>query len=256
MTGSRLDIDRNDKLFDLAVRDAYRLFNGRLLSTPGSADDLDDGNVPEMPAELDDKVLMTIRRLERRRHHSQACRFARRAAVIVLVVLIVSGGALMNVRAFREEAVRFWINWSGQLVQIVLNPDAQESQGTASDPTAAAAVFYQPGYLPEDLACVKDITNTAGRWRLLVYRSADGLRSLTFNQSFVSGGGTLSIDTEYSGSEEVTVGGLRGILVTSAVPGEGENKLWWKDQSMSFLISSNLAPEEIIRVAESLKIEP
>ncbi|MEA4890625.1 MAG: DUF4367 domain-containing protein [Clostridiaceae bacterium] len=257
MTISRLDANRNDKLFDLAVQDAYRLYNTLQLESSDLLDDSETGSLPEIPAGLDDKVIRMIRRREKQRRRYQACRFARRAAVIVLIVLIVSAGTLMNVQAFREEAIRFWVNWSDQFVQIVLNPDSQESQGFTSDPASpAAAVFYQPGYLPEGLTCVKDITNTAGRWRLLVYQSADGLRNLTFNQSSVSGGGTLFIDTEHSGSEEITVRGLKGILVTNAVPGEGENKLWWKDQTMSFLISSNLTPEELIRVAESLEIEP
>lgn len=257
MRTNHLERMRIDKLFDLAVQDAYRLENARLLEQADAIDKTAD-NPAEPGARLDQSVMRLIR-LEQKKHR-RLHRFmvARRVAIIVLVILIITSSALMSVEAIRESTIRTLVAWSDKVLNILFNSDPREQQGTsetsATDPASTRG--YRPAWLPDGFTLTDEVSDISGKWRMLVYRSADGRQSLTLTQSHLTGGGTLSIDTENALSQEVLVKGLDGILVTSAQPGEGENKLWWKDQGTSFLISANLDPDTMIRVAESLEMIP
>lgn len=258
MRTNHLEQIRIDKLFDLTVQDAYRLENARLLEQADAIDETAEHSA-ESSARLDQSVMRLIR-LEQKKHRRLHRVFvARRVAIIVLVILIVTSSALMSVEAIRESTIRTLVAWSDKVLNILFNPDPHEQQGTSETSAAddpASTREYRPAWLPDGFTLTNDVTDISGKWHMLVYLSADGRQSLTLTQSHLTGGGTLSIDTENALSQKVLVKGLNGILVTSAQPGEGENKLWWKDQGTSFLISANLDPDIMIRVAESLEIIP
>lgn len=256
MAQTRVDHEINQKLFDLAVEASYRQFNQSILDGSASVVQSDADAVPAYPADLDERVLRLIGRERRKARQRRLLRGLQRVAVIILVVLLCATGALMTVEAFREATVRTLIEWSDKIIQIILAPDPRETTGPTSPSVSGSPdCRYQPAWLPEGLKLDQDVSDDAGAWRMMTYQSEDGLH-LSFYQTHLQSGGLLAIDRESATSQETTIRGLPAILVTRVMPGDGEIKLWWKDDKTSFMISTNLDLDHLVRVAENIVYAP
>lgn len=170
---------------------------------------------------------------------------AKRAAIILAIILPVSLGSLLSVEASRNAIFNALLDWKSDHVDIHYR-DGEASSHPAVAASGASAV--KPQYLPKGFVEAKSVQN--GSDLITEYRNSSG-RRIRLRESPLTKEGTLAVDTEHTTRKEVKIQGEEALLFAASASGE-TSYLAWKSHFHSFLLSSEIPSEELIKIAESI----
>lgn len=166
------------------------------------------------------------------------------SAAAILLVSAVTLSALMVNPTARAWVERVITEWSEVATRFIF-------QGAAE----RIAVGWTAEYLPEGFVLTEE-TELFEHSLFYQYESADG-GVIRFDCFPIGSGMVTSIDSEHSDPEPLTIQGGPATLHRSNTPGK-PNYLTWTDvgETTWFCLTSELAPEELIKIAESVTALP
>lgn len=160
--------------------------------------------------------------------------YSKRAACIILVLAILSGITVFSVEAWRVKFLNF-----------VFHTEEPNTDFNFSSPdTSFQNDEITLGYIPEGFTLAEDhSTETSVE---LFFDTDEQYFSISIN----SIDSNFSIDTENGSIEHITVNGVEAIFTSN----HNINALVWHTQDYSFTILGNISKEDIIKIAENIKI--
>ncbi|WP_411678027.1 DUF4367 domain-containing protein [Caproicibacter sp.] len=167
----------------------------------------------------------------------------KRVAVLLAIMIPVSLGSLLSVEASRNAIFNQIMNWKSNNVDIHYQGTSSSQSGSESDN------ILKPQYLPEGFVEVQTIQ--VGRETVTKYQDKKET-TIYLHQCSLAGEGLLSVDTEHTTREEIELQGEKALLFSAKSPGE-TSYLIWSNQSRSFLLSSVIDPEQLIKIAQSIE---
>ena len=84
---------------------------------------------------------------------------------------------------------------------------------------------------------------------MTTYENGKGA-SVTFTQTPLDKAGKMSIDSEHTTYREITIQGKKAVLF-EAKRAEDRSYVLWQSKKTSFVLSSVISKDELIRIAES-----
>lgn len=161
---------------------------------------------------------------------------AKRAAAIILVIVI-SLSAALSVEAIRTPIINFFSEVYEKFTNIWFDD-------TASGAPEIIEEIYLPDYIPEGF----ELVNKEVYEQDLYYTYSNGDKQLKIWQTVVYGS-NITLDTENTEVEKLTISGFEGIYYEN----KGLGQIFWSDEKYAFHIVGNLEKHELIMIAESLK---
>lgn len=117
----------------------------------------------------------------------------------------------------------------------------QNAQGVTAD--------WRPAYIPEGFEETQAEWNEEMRWLDLVYEDGKG-QFFTLSLVPAEQNNSFNVDNEHSDYSDMTINGLPASLFVSNTVGYPNNLIWTNaDQSIAFLLSSNIDADEMIQIA-------
>lgn len=105
--------------------------------------------------------------------------------------------------------------------------------------------YYIPEYIPDGFTLKEEDYTGCGVW--MYWETIDG-KNFDYSQNPLDS--SCLIDNERHTNENITVNGDNAVLSYN----EKTCSIFWNNQKYTFLISGNLSKEEIIKIAESVKL--
>lgn len=170
---------------------------------------------------------------------------AKRVAVIAALIIPISVGSLLSVEASRNAIFNALIDWKSDHAYIHYQNEDASSNGNSSE---SGNLMLSPGYLPKGFLKMQSVK--VGSKIETEYRNDQG-EKIILDQVPLSEEGTIAIDTEHTIQKEIEIQGEEASLFT-ANSTDGKSYLVWKSNSYSFLLSSKIPTEQLIKIAESI----
>lgn len=234
----------NIRLFDTLLKAAaVEDFQNELDALP-SEQELNREYAPS--EQLEKGIRSLIRESDRRRRRKKLSRLAKRAAVIAAIVIPISIGSLLSVEASRNAIFNSVMEWKAEHVDIHF----QETTSGASEeepPADEQPEVWEPQYLPEGFFVAEE--KNVGPVHMTTYENGKGA-SVTFTQTPLDKAGKMSIDSEHTTYREITIQGKKAVLF-EAKRAEDRSYVLWQSKKTSFVLSSVISKDELIRIAES-----
>ena len=166
----------------------------------------------------------------------------KRVACIIIAALIALTSITFGVKAIREAVIDFFVETFEKFSIVGFKDEDIQSSLDCIE------TYYAPTYIPEGYELKTD--NRMVTYRRLRYVSSEGY--IEFNQDIIQSV-SIYIDAEETETNKVFVSGYKGLYSNK----NGVISLYWNDYNYSYFIQteSNLAIEEIIKMAESIKAE-
>lgn len=166
-----------------------------------------------------------------------------RAAACVLLALGLSCAALLTTSAQAREWVARWF------IRESSTHTSYDFQGSVPAGEMAA---WAPTYLPEGYAETERID--LGNMVDIFYNTDDHRMWIEFSYLRLSEGNGIDLDNEYHVATDIFINGTYGHLYTAT--NDSPNMVTWfeEETDYAFLLSSRLPPEELISIAESIKV--
>lgn len=160
----------------------------------------------------------------------------KRVAAIAIAIVLALTTTAFSVKAIRDPLVRFITETFEKFTNIIFDNSEEEIEFTKCE----------LGYVPEGFELVEK-TETKFMYREK-YKSIDGT-SIVYTQQ-MNASLIKTIDTEMILYRDICVNGLKGIIYEN----RKEMLVMISSEQYSFTICGNIAEEEIIKIAESIKI--
>nr|WP_319489503.1 DUF4367 domain-containing protein [uncultured Caproiciproducens sp.] len=196
--------------------------------------------------ELRKKFLKLIKESDHQRRRQKLLQFAKRAAVIVAIIIPVSIGSLLSVEASRNFIFNSVLEWKADHVDIHFEDTVSAVSGQES-PAEERPEVWEPQYLPEGFLVAEE--KDVGPVHMITYENGKGA-TVTFTQTPLDKAGKMSIDSEHTTYHEITIKGEKAVLF-EAKRAEDRSYVLWQSKKTSFVISSVISKDELIRIAES-----
>lgn len=182
------------------------------------------------------KKMKTLFSAERRKiKRKKLKKYARTAACMAATAVIVSGITIYNVDALKVRFMNF--------VHEIGKPNSDISfLDNGGMPYSDNNISLD--YVPMGLDMVENSKSKSGIF--LAFESADKYFYVDIDEM----GGTMSIDTEDAVVENISINGLEGICSSK----ETVTILVWHDNKNVFQIHGDIPKEEIVKIAENLKL--
>lgn len=182
------------------------------------------------------KRMKTLFSEERRKiKRKKAKKYARTAACMAAAAVIVSGITIYNADALKVRFMNF--------VHEIGKPNSDISfLDNGGMPYSDNNITFD--YVPMGFDMVKNSKSKSGIF--LAFESADKYFYVDVDEM----GGTMSIDTEDAVVENISINGLEGICSSK----ENVTILVWHDNKNVFQIHGDIPKEEIVKIAENLKL--
>ncbi|WP_283609238.1 DUF4367 domain-containing protein [Faecalispora anaeroviscerum] len=191
------------------------------------------------------KIENMIREANRRLKWRRIQKAAKKVAVIVAILIPVTMVSLLSVEASRNAIFNAVMNWESDHVKIKY----QDGAVSSSEPEEPGSSTIKPQYLPEGFAETE--TAKIGLKNRTEYQNTQGI-SIYFELTPLSAEGSVALDSEHTTRKEIEIHGKKAILLVAKTSG-GTSYLAWEDKTYSFLLSSEISPEELTKIAESIK---
>lgn len=188
------------------------------------------------------KMARLLREQRRRPGTVRFLRRAKRTAAVVLAAALLLFAGLMTVTAYRERVLQLVMQVYEDLTEFRFTNAAQEAE-TAPLPDVVLSGF------PEDMELTED-SYTPTRHNLVYESPAGQFFRLSYNVIPPKGFSGSILDTEHSHFREITLRGLPAYCNEN----EGHTLLLWTDGPVIYQLSGNLPTEELIAIAEKIKI--
>lgn len=191
--------------------------------------------------EFKDRMIKLIAYEKRRTRIKNTMYYFKKAVAVLLVVLTVVFASTMSVKAWRVKLFNTIINIFDKFSEIRYE-DVDKNIDNIEDNT-----FFPPGYVPEGFKLDKENTNFFGQ--LIIYKNKNG-EEIVFEQYKLENR-RMIIDTEGTELESIIIHDYEAYFYSN----KGINNILWNDGYYGFIISSSINKEEIIKIAESVKIK-
>lgn len=226
-------------MLEEAVKENFQKELQTLSAAKGLAEDLELSQASQKKIE---KMIQDANRHIFRQHVRKT---AKKVAVIAAIVIPVSVGTLLSVDASRNAIFNALLEWKSDHVDIKY----QDGQESSAQTPVSGSFIAKPTYLPEGFVEVQ--TMKIGLKNETVYENNQKVK-IIFNQIPLSEEGTISIDTEHTTKKEIQINEKKATLFVANDP-EGISYLAWKDHTYSFLLSSKISSDKLVKIAESTK---
>ncbi|MGF7060271.1 DUF4367 domain-containing protein [Brassicibacter mesophilus] len=178
---------------------------------------------------------------EKRRARMKTLYYFKKAVAVLLIVLTVVFASTMSVKAWRVKLFNTIINIFEKFSEVRYE-GVDKSADKIEDNT-----FYAPKYMPTGFNTEKEDINFFGQ--LIIYKNKNG-EEIVFEQYKLENR-KMIMDTEGTELESMNINGFEGYFYSN----KGINNIFWDDGYYGFVISSSINKEEIIKIAESIKIK-
>ena len=234
--------EMKDQIFEVMLQTAVKEnFEKELHELPTAKELKDDYELSEATRKEIEKLIKTVNHKSTRQRMQKA---AKRAAVIAAIIIPVSMVSLLSVEASRNVIFNAVMNWASDHVNIQYQ-DGQSSSSKTSSPDDSE---IKPHYLPEGFIKTETIQTDSS---VTIQYQNDGGELILFRKSPLSKQGSLLVDTEHTTHKEIEIQGEKASLFIANEP-DGMSYLVWKNHSYSFQLSSEISPEELVKMAESV----
>lgn len=235
--------EMRDQIFEVMLQTAVKEnFEKELHELPTAKELKDDYELSEATRKEIEKLIKTVNHKSTRRRMQKA---AKRAAVIAAIIIPVSMVSLLSVEASRNVIFNAVMNWASDHVAIQYQ-DGQSSSSVTSSPDDSE---IKPRYLPEGF--IETEVNQAGPNYAIKYQNAQG-ELILFRRNPLSEERSFAVDTEHTTYKEIEIQGEKASLFAANEP-NGMSYLVWKSHTYSFQLNSEISPEQLIKMAESVK---
>lgn len=160
--------------------------------------------------------------------------YASRSAACFAVLAVVSSICIFSVQAWRARFLNFVMEVSETNTK--LSFQEEEKEGSSDS--------YTLGYIPEGFSLEQQNRPQENTYLLYIKRD------LYFSFSVGSISGTLRVDTEDAVTKTLTVNGMEAFFSSKS----DLNILVWHNNENVFDIIGNISEEEMIKIAENIKI--
>ena len=200
------------------------------------------GQVPEMPAELDEQCRRMIRRDRAKKRGKQAARrfgkTAVKAAVAVLVFIGLMTTVVMSVDALRMPVLNYIVDYYERYISITTgessNATNHENETFSEDLCALLDEFLPDDYFLDDYSVDAELT-------YVLFRNSNGD---TVSYSIYSAGWELNIDIENAEYSEIVLAGYPAILIQK----HGYQLFWTDDLGTTHCFRASALTEEEVNV--------
>lgn len=232
----------NRQIFEAMLKSAINEnFEEELRSLPLEKDLTDDF---ELSPDTKSKIEKAIRKSYCRSVFRRAGKASKRVAILLAVLIPVVLGSLLSVEATRNAIFNAFMDWKSDHIDI----QYQESKDSSAVPPSSDVSVLKPQYLPEGF--FEAGSEISGSESEITYQNAKGV-SILLNQGPISKQGTIGVDTVHTTRTEIKIKEEKASLFTANSLG-GISYLVWKNHTFSFLLSSKIAPEELVKIAQSI----
>lgn len=233
-----------NQVFEIMLKAAVKEnFERELRELPKEKDLSDD-------CELSQSAKTKIEKMIRKAHRNSAWlriqTVTKKVAVLFAIIIPVSLGSLLSVGASRHAIFNAFLEWKSNHANIRYQ-DLVSSSGQGASSFDSDVI--EPQYLPDGF--IEYQRTQIGSETEIEYRNKQGIK-IILNKEPLSVGENLGIDTEHTTEEEIEILGNKAFLFTANSSGEC-SYLVWNDHSYSYLLSSKISPQELVKIAESIK---
>lgn len=163
----------------------------------------------------------------------------KRVAIIVAAIIICLTATTFGVKAIRETVIEFITETFDKFTKVTVETEELDEQ-----PELVKTV---PTYIPAGYVKERE-TDTGAMYRVVYKNNEDNL--ISYNQVF--GSGTVhNVDTEGAKCIEIKINNFEGIKYVK----NGVNTVVFADNAYMYTIHGRISFEELIKMAESIKIE-
>lgn len=204
------------------------------------------------PPEFDTKIKKLITQYNRKEYVKKAWRTTiklfPKVAVGFCAVFICLIIAVASVQAFRVKVLNFIIETGKEYTSINLKEERPDDslKDTLNIPSEWKNV-YIPAYVPEGykISKTESLVNTK-----IIHYLNDKNKLIVFNQ-YNDENTNLRIDTEKAKVDKVIINGFDGLIAEKS----GSITIAWHNNDSTFSLISNIDKNELIKIAESIKIK-
>ncbi len=162
-------------------------------------------------------------------------KYIKRCLCIAAIIAAVACVGVMSVSAWRAKILNFMMDIGGA------NSDYSYSEGTGS---SYSDDYMTLGYIPEGYTQAANEVDKSNMF--MVFENGENYFTVTIEATE----GKASIDTEDSVVEHISINGYKAVYTSN----KNINILIWGDDRYSYTITANIPKEEIVKIAENIKI--
>lgn len=196
-------------------------------------------DVPELEPskEFDEKMNRMFKEAYKKEARKENMRFGKKIAVILVAVIGVGSAAAMNIQAVREPVLNFVFNKNsnGSKTKVNVQENSKEQ------------INFIIGYMPDGYKCTKKQYLDSDNQILYKYESKNNnviYIKIQLNQTYENY--TRLVNNDYS---EIT----KDSRSYYSIQGNKNRLLWYRNKTI-FNIISTLSEDEMIKIAENIKL--
>ena len=235
----------NSQLFETILKAAVAEDFQRELDAIPTADILKKEYVPSPELRL--KIQRMVKKENHKAVFHKIMQIAKKAAVIVAIIIPVSLGSLLSVEASRNAIFNAVMEWKSDHANISFQQDSSSQALQDIDETS----LYKPQYLPAGFAELE--VSKYGNIQRIKYQNKENV-NIILEQGPLSKVGRMMVDTEHTTYKEITLNGQKAFLFAAKTPNDNTYILW-QSGKISFEIKAPISQQELIKMAESVKLE-
>ena len=228
----------DNQIFDSILTEALKNRSKIYLSNIPSEDEL--SKELEFSDGFKDKMNKLMESYKRMAARKKVFIYTKKFVACILIVAGLGFGVLMLSQPVRAAIQNVIIQWFDKYTQFDFKSDSTEVEFKE----------YTLGYLPEGF--VETDYFSADGYTSVEYRDLKG-NDIIFDYA-ISENITIALDNEHSTYSVISLNGSEAHLFESNEEGS-RSHLLWEDNGYTFTIASNLSVEEIIKIAENIKIK-
>jgi hypothetical protein len=228
----------DNRIFDSILAEALKNRSKIYLSNIPSEDEL--SKELEFSDGFKDKMNKLMESYKRATARNKVFIYAKRFVACILIAAGLGFGVLMLSQPVRAAIQNVIIQWFDKYTQFDFKSDSTEVEFKE----------YTLGYLPEGFV-EADYFSATG-YTSIEYEDLKG-NDIIFDYA-ISENITIALDNEHSTYSIINLKGSEAHLFESNEDGRRSHLLWVHD-GYTFTIASNLSVEEIIKIAENIKIK-
>lgn len=228
-----------DKLYE-----AFDLYSKEFCDTLPSDEEL--GNI-SFSDEFEEKMRKLIEK-QKKFYYYWVNTAGKRAAAIIAALFVGLTAVTFGVKAIREPFLRFIVETFEKFSSIIfMNDDDNSGQSSISADADFEFEAVEPNYIPEGY--VKDSKIEDFIFYQISYLSIDKTSSITYTQMSINDT-IVQADTENTTYDKLQINGFEAISYTR----NGNNTVVFNSDKYVFTVTGSVDMDEIIKIAESIKI--
>ena len=223
------------KDIDEKLIQAFQIYNKKLCESLPTDEELENITF----SEAFEKKMQKLIRAQKKSYFYLINTVGKRVAIIILAIVISFTATTFGVKAIRESVIEFITETFEKFTKITVQNDEPNTQ--------VVFVKTAPQYIPEGYVLEKETESDA--FYRIRYRNLDNI-SISYIQK-INFGTIYNTDTEDVEYEKININYFEGIkYVKNEI-----NTVVFANESYLYTVSGRISFDELIKMAESIKIE-